>query len=31
MPTWLPVALGVATLVFGVLRNIPGWDWLSPA
>ena len=25
-----PVA-GVALLVFGVLRNIPGWDFISPA
>jgi Protein of unknown function (DUF2752) len=31
VPTWVPVGIGVATLVFGVLRNIPGWDWLSPA
>jgi hypothetical protein len=31
MPGWLPVAVGIATVVFGVLRNIPGWDWLSPA
>ena len=31
VPSWVPVAIAVATLVFGVLRNIPGWDWLSPA
>ena len=31
MQTWLPVVVGLATLVFGVLRNVPGWDWLSPA
>lgn len=30
-PRWLPVALGAAVLVFGVLRNLPGWEWLSPA
>lgn len=31
----LGVALGptviVLLVVFGVLRNLPGWDWLSPA
>ncbi len=31
VPAWVPVAIGVSALVFGVLRNIPGWDWLSPA
>jgi len=31
VPAWVPVGVAVATLVFGVLRNIPGWDWLSPA
>ena len=31
VPAWVPVAIGVATLVFGILRNVPGWDWLSPA
>lgn len=31
VPNWLPVALGVAVIAFGVLRNIPGWDALSPA
>ena len=31
VPAWVPVGIAVATLVFGVLRNIPGWDWLSPA
>ena len=30
-PSWVPVTIAVAALVFGVLRNIPGWDWLSPA
>ena len=28
---WLPVALALAALAFGVLRNVPGWSWLSPA
>ena len=31
VPSWVPVAIAVSALVFGVLRNIPGWDWLSPA
>jgi len=31
LPTWVPVAVGVGILVFGVLRNVPGWTWLSPA
>ena len=31
VPAWVPVGIAVAALVFGVLRNIPGWDWLSPA
>jgi hypothetical protein len=31
LPAWVPVALGVAVLVFGVVRNVPGWAWLSPA
>lgn len=31
VPAWVPVGLGAAALVFGVLRNVPGWDWLSPA
>ena len=26
---WLIIA--IVALVFGVLRNVPGWDWLSPA
>lgn len=30
MPVWVPVGIGVAVLVFGVLRNVPGWTWLSP-
>ena len=30
-PAWAPLAIAMATLVFGVLRNVPGWDWLSPA
>jgi hypothetical protein len=31
LPAWVPVAIAVSALVFGVLRNVPGWDWLSPA
>jgi hypothetical protein len=31
VPSWVPIAIAVSALVFGVLRNIPGWDWLSPA
>lgn len=30
LPVWVPVGIGVAVLVFGVLRNVPGWTWLSP-
>lgn len=28
---WVPVAIALALLVFGILRNLPGWDFLSPA
>ncbi len=28
---WVPVAVVVAVFAFGVLRNVPGWTWLSPA
>ncbi|WP_030528512.1 DUF2752 domain-containing protein [Phycicoccus jejuensis] len=31
VPNWLPVAFGVAVLVFGVGRNLPGAEFLSPA
>jgi len=31
VPSWVPVAIAVSALMFGVLRNVPGWDWLSPA
>ncbi|QIM21950.1 DUF2752 domain-containing protein [Phycicoccus sp. HDW14] len=31
IPNWLPVAIGVAVIAFGVLRNLPGWEFLSPA
>jgi len=30
-PTWLGTGLLVMLGCFGVLRNLPGWDWLSPA
>lgn len=29
-PTWLPITLGIGVLLFGVLRNIPGFDVLAP-
>lgn len=29
-PTWLPVAIGVGVIVYGVARNIPGLPWLAP-
>ena len=31
MPAWVPVAIGVGVLVFGVVRNLPGWEFLGPA
>ena len=31
VPTWVYPAAGVALLVFGVLRNVPGWEFISPA
>jgi hypothetical protein len=30
-PRWLVATLVVVYLGFGVLRNLPGWTWLSPA
>jgi hypothetical protein len=30
-PAWLLWALFGAVVLFGVLRNLPGWTWLSPA
>jgi hypothetical protein len=30
-PAWLLWALFGVVVVFGVLRNVPGWTWLSPA
>lgn len=30
-PPWLLHALLGGVLAFGVLRNVPGWTWLSPA
>lgn len=29
-PTWLPLTLGAGVLLFGVLRNIPGFEFLGP-
>lgn len=29
-PNWLPITLGVGVLLFGVLRNIPGFEFLGP-
>ncbi len=31
LPAWLLWTLLAAIVVFGVLRNLPGWTWLSPA
>lgn len=28
---WWPIGIGIAVLVFGVLRNVPGLEWLAPA
>jgi hypothetical protein len=30
-PPWMLYVLLGAVLAFGVLRNVPGWTWLSPA
>jgi len=30
-PTWVTYAVPGAILIFWVLRNVPGWTWLSPA
>ena len=30
MPMWAPVATGVALVLFGVARNLPGFDALRP-
>jgi hypothetical protein len=30
-PAWVLYGVLAAILVFGVLRNLPGWTWLSPA
>lgn len=30
-PAWLLYALFVGIVAFWVLRNVPGWTWLSPA
>lgn len=30
-PAWTIYALSVGVLAFWVLRNVPGWTWLSPA
>ncbi|NLW99354.1 MAG: DUF2752 domain-containing protein [Actinomycetales bacterium] len=29
-PTWLPITLGAGVLLFGVLRNLPGLEFLAP-
>ena len=31
LPTWVLWVLLAAVVTFGVLRNVPGWTWLSPA
>jgi hypothetical protein len=30
-PPWVLYTVLVAVVMFGVLRNVPGWTWLSPA
>lgn len=30
-PPWVLYGVLGAILIFGVLRNVPGWTWLSPA
>lgn len=30
-PGWVITVVWVSIVAFWVLRNIPGWDWLSPA
>jgi hypothetical protein len=30
-PAWVPYAAVGVFILFGVLRNLPGWTWLSPA
>ena len=30
MPRWIPIALIVVLVVYGVLRNLPAFDWLAP-
>jgi hypothetical protein len=30
-PSWVLYSVLAAILLFGVLRNVPGWTWLSPA
>lgn len=30
-PPWVLYTVLAAILLFGVLRNVPGWTWLSPA
>jgi hypothetical protein len=30
MPMWAPIAAGVVLVVFGVVRNLPGFDALRP-
>lgn len=29
-PNWVPISLGIGVLVFGVLRNVPGFEFLGP-
>ena len=28
---WAPAVLAVGFVLFTIARNVPGWDWLSPA
>ena len=29
-PSWVPITIGVAVIVYGVVRNLPGLDFISP-
>ncbi|MCW2856042.1 MAG: hypothetical protein JWR52_1657 [Marmoricola sp.] len=31
LPAWWGWGVGAVLLVYAVLRNLPGWTWLSPA
>jgi hypothetical protein len=29
-PTWVPITIGIAVIVYGIARNLPGLEFLSP-